>query len=120
MENNEIIIDRDTKLTAELLAEFKKRYKKIYKTVLIDGTEIIWRRFNRNEYKELMLNKEMGTNGDERLWAREEECCRMVVLYPCREILDEIMEDMAGVATILSDDIYEQSGFRVSKRTEQI
>ena len=47
--DNEIEITNETELTYDLIAQLKKKYKKIWKTTLVDGTEIVWRRLNRKE-----------------------------------------------------------------------
>jgi len=113
-------ITKDTELTTELLKEFKDQYKKIFKTVLIDGTEIIWRRLSRREYKEIMQEFGDIKETDLRLWTREEKCCQIVVLYPCAEVLNDILEESAGLATVLSDEIYDKSGFRLGGKSEEL
>ena len=113
-------ITKDTVLDDDLLIEFKKEYKKLYRTFLVDGTEIIWRPLKRPEFKDLMNKFKDIKDEKERIWRREEECCRMVVLYPCAEIFNDIVENMAGVASSLCDDIYEKSGFRMISRTSEV
>ena len=49
-----------------------------------------------------------------------EEACRLAVVYPCSEVLNEILDDSAGMATMLSDEIYEKSGFKAAERTEEV
>ena len=107
-------------LTPELIQALKNKYKKIYKTTLIDGTEIVWRRYNRAEYKEIMKKYQDENDSDKRVWGREEECCRRCIVFPGEEQVNFILENMAGVATLLSDEIYEKSGFAFSKKTEEL
>ena len=109
---NEFGIDETTELTYELIEEIKKKYKKVWKTTLIDGTEIIWRRLNRKEYKTIMKDYEYIQDRGERLMEREDAVCRAAVVYPCASVLEDIIDSMAGVSSVLSDDIYEKSGFR--------
>ena len=113
-------ITKDTELTAELLKELKTQYKKLYKTTLSDDQEFIWHKINRKEYKEIMKKYDDVEDREERLWLREEEACRIAIVYPCKEIVEEILSDSAGIATIISDEIYEKSGFRVVEQTEEI
>ena len=70
--------------------------------------------------RSIMKKFEDITDRDERLWAREEEACRLAVVYPCSEVLNEILDDSAGMATMLSDEIYEKSGFKAAERTEEV
>lgn len=116
----EYIEEKEEELTPEMIAEFKKLYKKVYKTTLIDGTVIVWRRYNRQEYKEIMKKYEQEKDADKRVWSREEECCRRCILFPGKEKTDFILNNMAGVATLLSDKIYEKSGFLIPKQTEEL
>ena len=116
--NSEFGITENTELTYDLIDQMKEKYKKIYRTTLIDGTEIIWRRLNRKEYKYIMKAFEEIENRGERLMEREEAVCKIATLYPCASIMNEILSSMAGVAPVLSDDIYEKSGFRLSAPEE--
>lgn len=115
---NEFGIDENTELTYELIEEIKAKYKKIWKTTLIDGTEIIWRRLNRKEYKSIMKDYEYIEDRGERLMEREDAVCRASVVFPCATVLDDILASMAGVSSVLSDDIYEKSGFRINAPEE--
>lgn len=115
---NEFGINETTELTYELIEEIKKKYKKVWKTTLIDGTEIIWRRLNRKEYKTIMKDYEYIQDRGERLMEREDAVCRAAVVYPCASVLEDIIDSMAGVSSVLSDDIYEKSGFRVDAPEE--
>lgn len=116
-----IEITRDTELTQELLKELKAQYKKLYKTSLSDGTEIIWHRLTRSQYKDLMKKYEDVENRSDKLWSREEEAVRLAVVYPCQEVIEELINDSAGVATVLSDSIYEKSGFElVDSETSEV
>ena len=115
---DEFGIDENTELTYDLIQKMKQRYKKVYKTTLIDGTEIVWRRLNRQEYKYIMQNYETIENRGERLMEREEAVCKIAVIYPCSSIMNDILFSMAGVAPVLSDDIYEKSGFRIPSPEE--
>ena len=112
-------ITRETELTPELLKELKAQHKKLFKTVL--GEDIfVWHKLNRKEYKQVMKKYEDVEDRDERLWAREEEACRLAIVYPCQEVIEEMLDESAGLATILSDEIYEKSGFRVAEQTEEV
>lgn len=114
-----IEITRNTEISKELIKELKTEHKKLFKTVL-DDEIFLWHKLNRKDYKAIMKKFENIEDRDERLWAREEEACRLAVLYPCAEVLNEILEESAGMATMLSDEIYEKSGFKTAEKTEEV
>lgn len=114
-------ITKDTQLTDELIKELKKEHKKLFKTVMADGGVVIWHPLNRKEYKELMKTHENVADRDERVWLREEEACRLAVVYPDKATVQERIESVAGWSTLLSDEIYEQSGFKLlDNETQQL
>ena len=110
----------DINVDIKQVEAWKQEYKKLFKTTLTDGTVLIWRRLKRSEYKALMKEFDKEQDQDERFWAREEAVCRSCVLYPSAEEVDRILEYQAGAATILSDDIFANSGFSVKEKTEEI
>ena len=114
-------ITRETQLTDELIKELKKEYKKLFKTKMADGTVAVWHPLNRKEYKELMKKYEDVADRDERVWLREEEACKLAVVYPDKDTVAELVLNSAGWATLLSDEIYEKSGFKLlDNETEEI
>lgn len=110
----------DINIDTKQLEAWKQEYKKIFKTTLTDGTVLIWRRLKRSEYKEFMREFDSVDNQDDRIWGREEAVCRACILYPSTEEVDNILEYQAGVATVISDDIFANSGFAVKEKTEEI
>ena len=99
---------------------WKQEYKKLFKTTLTDGTVLIWRRLKRSEYKDFMKQYDSLPDQEDRIWGREEAVCRACILYPSTEEVDTILEYQAGVATIISDDIFANSGFSVKEQTEEV
>ena len=107
----------------------KKTHGKVYKTYLADET-IIWRKLKRSEYKEIMnmliykeeeVVKEDGSvelqqvvDEDATFDARQEAISNKVILYP-----DNIVEDMAAVADIISTECMIKSGFGEAPTTEE-
>ena len=102
------------------LEAWKQEYKKLYKTTLTDGTVLIWRRLKRSEYKKFMKEFDNVDAQEDRLWGREEAVCEACILYPSKEEVKDILEYQAGVATIISDDIFANSGFAVKEKTQEI
>lgn len=114
-------ITKDTLLTNDLLKELKSIHKTIFKTTLLDGTEIIWHKLGRTDYKEIMNStKDADKEGGNILWQREEETCKRCVVYPSPEEFEEILMENAGLATVLSDDIYEKSGFKMLEFSKEV
>ena len=110
----------DINIDTKQLEAWKQEYKKLFKTTLTDGKVLIWRRLKRSEYKEFMREFDSVDNQDDRIWGREEAVCRACILYPSTEEVDNILEYQAGVATVISDDIFANSGFAVKEKTEEI
>ena len=99
---------------------WKQEYKKLFKTTLTDGTVLIWRRLKRSEYKDLMKQFDKVDGQDARIWGREESVCKTCILYPSAEEVQEILEWQAGAATVISDDIFANSGFAIKGQTEEL
>ena len=104
----------------EDLKRWKEEYKKLFKTTLTDGTIIIWRRLKRSEYRQLMAQYQSVTDRDERIWEREEAVCKTCILFPSEEETIDIIENQAGLATLISDDIFANSGFSIKESAEEI
>ena len=92
---------------AEKITYWKDKYKKIYRTV-IDDTTFIWRRINRAEYSKCAFEK-FSTNSKLDMFEKQYLFCKIGILYPENAI--ELMDDSAGIAAILSDEIIYKSGF---------
>ena len=104
----------------EDLKQWKQEYKKLFKTTLTDGTIIIWRRIRRSEYRQLMTQYQSVTDRDERIWEREEAVCKTCILFPSKEETEDILENQAGLATLISDDIFANSGFSIRETAEEV
>lgn len=90
------------------ITEWKKQYGRLYKTE-IDGDTYIWRRLNRKEYVNLVTADDTSENKDIAHYDRQDQLCKITVLYP--DNIEQIIRDVAGVASILSDEIMFKSGF---------
>ena len=100
----------------EQIAEWKKEYKKIFK-VSVDGIDYIWRRITRKEYAAVMEMRD-GETVDERIYNRQFEIAKMVVLNFTPEEMEEQLNELAGLATSIADYVLEKSGFNVSEVEE--
>ena len=104
----------------EDLKHWKEEYKKLFKTTLTDGTVLIWRRLKRSEYRQFMREYESINARDERVWEREEAVCKACILFPSADEVSMMLEEQAGIATLLSDDIFANSGFALKEDTEEV
>ena len=112
-----------------IIDKAKKKYGKVYKTILADEV-IIWRTLKRSEYKNIMNMVEykeevtVDENGnsitnfvqddDATYDLRQEEIAKTVIIYPAG-----IVEQMAAVADIISTECMLKSGFGETPVTEK-
>lgn len=113
-----------------IIEKAKKKYGKVYKTVIADE-EIIWRRLKRSEYKQVMdlvveheelVKDEEGNEAMEMVYdeqetyeLRQEKIAQLVILYP-----ENIVENMAIVADVISTECMIKSGFGDEPVTEEL
>lgn len=97
----------------EYIEKWKKEYKRIFKNE-IDGDTIIWRRLKRGEYKSIL--KETEDDEDNKILTKQEKMVAAAILYPFN--VQELIEDNAGLATVLSEEILAKSGFAISYTEE--
>jgi hypothetical protein len=120
-----------------IIDKAKKKYGKVYKTILADEV-IIWRTLKRSEYKNIMsmveykeefavdengqiIHDENGNSitnfvqdDDATYDLRQEEIAKTVIIYPTG-----IVEQMAAVADIISTECMLKSGFGETPVTEK-
>lgn len=100
----------------EQIDEWKEQYGKIYKSVVGDK-EYIWRRIKRSEYAGIMALKD-GTDVDERIYNRQCAMVKTVVLNIDKDELEEELEELAGLAITISEEVLEKSGFNITETVE--
>lgn len=105
-EDNEDVIEFEKELLNNI-ESWKREYKKIFKNE-VDENILLWRRMKRSEYKEILKN----TDGD--LFAKQEAIVRQCILYPDIDEVNLLIEDNAGFATVMSEEILTRSGFSIS------
>lgn len=98
--NNNLDLEQEIEL-------WKKEYGSVYQTIIADE-KIIWRTLKRSEYIKLMT-QEYNENEDLAYFEKQEAATRMVMLYP--KNVDDIIEDFAGIADIISNECMIKSGF---------
>ena len=123
---SEIPMVANTTISQAQIDEWKAEYGYVYKTM--DGKRpIIYRPIRRNEYRQLMLDTDIPIEDEndaekrfERLSARQIGICKITVLYPEAEELSKMLENKAGLAVSLSNEIMDYSGFDSLAKTEEL
>ena len=84
-------IDTTNTLTESQINDWKKQYKKIYKSIV--GEEvIIWRKLKRSEYIDIMTNSSFKDDDSNKSpYLRQDAIVKMCCLYPSN--MDEIIEE---------------------------
>ena len=95
------------------LDTWKAQYKRIFKNE-IDGEVIIWRRLKRGEYKEIL--KADIEEEEDKILTKQELMVKTAILYPFD--VDTLIDENAGLATVLSEEILAKSGFAISYTEE--
>jgi hypothetical protein len=116
-------IDKDAVSQAQI-DEWKAEYGHVYKTA--SGNDpIIYRSVRRSEYTKLMLDTDITDEEEEIVEKRIERTdnrrlgiCRIAVLYP--ENIEDMLENQAGLANILAEEIMAHSGFLPLKESEEL
>ena len=100
-----------------MIGEWKKQYGKIFSTSF-EGVEVVWRKLRRKEYVSIMGEVKENESEKERIWRRQEAISKVVALWP--ENIEEIIEENAGIATLLSEEVVDHSGFDITAQTKEI
>nr|DAU23773.1 MAG TPA: hypothetical protein [Caudoviricetes sp.] len=114
VETPEVLVNEEGELDlTEYIEKWKQEYKRIFKND-IDGETIIWRRLKRGEYKNIL--KETEEDDDSKILTKQEKMVVAAMLYPFNA--EELIEENAGLATVLSEEILARSGFAISYTEE--
>ena len=107
------ISDIDSMISQQQLDEWKLKHGELYRTYL-NGQSYIWHKIKRKDYIALMTDPELSAldNAELRIFLRQEKITKLCVIYPDTNTLADIIENNAGVAGNLSDEIMMISGFR--------
>lgn len=103
----------DETISQQQLDEWKLQHGELYRTYL-NGQSYIWHKIKRKDYVLLMTDKELSNleSAELRIFLRQEKIMKMCVVYPEGKTLDDIIENNAGVAGNISDEIMMVSGFK--------
>ena len=100
-------------ISQQQLDEWKLQHGELYRTYL-NGQNFIWHKIKRKDYIALMTDSELSAldNAELRIFLRQEKITKMCVVFPDKDTLEKIVENNAGVAGNISDEIMMISGFR--------
>lgn len=112
--------DISSVVSQQQLDAWKLQYGDLYRTNL-NSNSFIWHKVRRKDYIALMTDPEISAieNQELRIFFRQEKIMKQCVLYPDMETLENLIENNAGIAGNISDEIMMVSGFRPVS-TEQI
>jgi hypothetical protein len=101
--------------TAGQIKQWKTMFGDVYVTSITFDKHIVWRTLNRNEYKQLVKKMEQLvqagqlSTAEANLW-NEESITEICILFPSYDKV-ALASDMAGLPSLLSQEILEASGF---------
>lgn len=91
--------------TRREVEEWKEKHGEVFFTPFSDNEIYIWRTIKRDEYADIIRNSNLTP------LTREEEIVEKCVLYPRNLTKEKIRKSKAGIASLLSEQIMEKSGF---------
>lgn len=101
--------------TAGDIKKWKSIHGDVYVTSITYDKHIVWRTLTRNEYKQLVKKMEQLVQGGQlstaeaNLW-NEESITEICLLFPAYDKM-ALSNEMAGLPSLLSQEILEASGF---------
>lgn len=113
LDDNEEIWDGGP--TAGQIKQWKSMFGDVYVTSITFDKHIVWRTLNRNEYKQLVKKMEQlvqagqMSTAEANLW-NEEAITEICLLFPAYDKI-ALSNEMAGLPSLLSQEILEASGF---------
>lgn len=113
-----VVVVPGTDITIAQLEEYKKQFKKVFKTQFVDEV-FVWHRLDRKTFSAIITETKGIEDGELRIETREKAFCEAAVLYPSAEVLKQIIADEDVLVTGLSEEILFKSGF-VPPKTEQL
>jgi len=101
--------------TAKMIKDWKDEYGEVYVTSISFDKHYVWRVLNRMEYKavvrkmeDLIQSGELSS-AEANMW-NEEAICEICTLYPEFDA-NELVGSMAGVPSLIAQEVLEASGF---------
>lgn len=124
-EKKEQVIPGD--ITRAEIEAWKALHGKVYKTMAGEQRAFIYRPIKRHEYTKLMLDTELTPEEEplaekrlKRLSDRQIGICMICTLWPSQEEMERMLENEAGLASNLSNEIMDHSGFDALAKSEEL
>ena len=101
-------------INEQQIQDWKATWGKVFKTTVGDET-VIWRKIKRKEYVDIMQDNFGGEalSDYERVCLRQDTIVAMCSLWPVE--ITSMVENNAGLATQVADEIVFRSGFETPK-----
>lgn len=111
----------NNKISKEQIEKWKEEFKHVYR-VTLDGDDIVFRRLKRSEYIAILKESGAANTADaddlqDKSFERQEAILRHTIIFP--KDVDTLIEESAGLSTVLADEILAKSGF-VNVYTEEL
>ena len=94
---------------------WKEQHGDVFVTEVADGKYVLWRTLRRAEYRNLVAEMEdhvaRGASNAEATMNNEEAMTQLCMLWPQNVSAQALAADLAGVPSIVSQQIMEASGF---------
>lgn len=115
---------KDTTIAKTQIDEWKAEFGHVYRTMNGDDP-IIYRPIRRSEYTKLMLETDISEEDEEvvekrieRTENRRTAICSAATLFP--EDIEKVLENQAGLAASLAEEIMAHSGFMPLQQSEEL
>ena len=109
-----IIMNTENTLSESQIAEWKKKYGKVYKTVVGDDV-LVWRKIKRSEYIKAMTEID-EEDTQVKIYLRQDFITKTATLYP--DNIEELIEENGGLSLCMADQIMSKSGFDITATSE--
>lgn len=113
-------------VTQAEIDNWKAEFGHVYRTESA-GKAFIFRPIRRSEYTKLMLDTDINPEEEvtserrlKRLSDRQLGICKICVLWPQSDVLNDMLEGAAGLALNLSEEIMDCSGFNALSGTQEL
>lgn len=101
------------------IQKLKNKYGTIYQ-IEIAEQRFIFKPLSRKEYKKVMSKEyDITSSNEEVIFTRENMIAELCIVYPNKEIVDNMLEKFAGVAEVIAEECMKISGF-VSDREREV
>ena len=107
-------MNTENTLSESQIAEWKKKYGKVYKTVVGDDV-LVWRKIKRSEYIKAMTEID-EEDTQVKIYLRQDFITKTATLYP--DNIEELIEENGGLSLCMADQIMSKSGFDITATSE--